>query len=265
MRPPRRRYSSVSRQNQIFSAWRASRTRSATASLPAPARAAALAASTSRPVPPQRGFAVDHLDALAVAALGEQLAGLARCLERARDAAGEMDRDDVVAAVDQRLPDGQEVADRRLGGGRQLGVGAPGARRSRVEPVASSSSRTGSPLQPTYRLTGGSARAGRARVEGSACCRSRSRQGACAADALCEHLGQLARLVHLDDDVTAADELAVGEQLGDRRPVGDRRELLADARVGQHVDRGERRVERLERGDRARREAARGRFRACPS
>ena len=36
-------------------------------------------------------------------------------------------------------------------------------------------------------------------------------------------------------------QLAVDEQLRDRRPVGDRRELLADARVGQDVDRRERR------------------------
>ena len=77
-------------------------------------------------------------------------------------------------------------------------------------------------------------------------------------------LGELAGLVHLGDDVAAADQLAVDEQLRDRRPVRERGELLADARVGQDVHRRERRAERLERRDGARREAAAG-ARACPS
>ena len=58
--------------------------------------------------------------------------------------------------------------------------------------------------------------------------------------------GQLAGLVHLRDDVAAADQLALDEQLGDRRPVGDRGELLADARVGEDVDGGVLRAEGLE-------------------
>ena len=76
---------------------------------------------------------------------------------------------------------------------------------------------------------------------------------------------ELARLVHLGDDVAAADELAVDEQLRDRRPVGQRRELLADPRVGEHVDGRERAPERLAGsrpcGPRSRTSAAR----ACPS
>ena len=56
-------------------------------------------------------------------------------------------------------------------------------------------------------------------------------------------LGELAGLVHLGDDVAAADQLALDEQLRDRRPVRQRRQLLADARVGQDVDGGERRAE----------------------
>src|ERR1700760_3238419 len=47
-----------------------------------------------------------------------------------------------------------------------------------------------------------------------------------------ERLLKLARLVHLGDDVAAADELAVDEQLRDRGPVRERRQLLADPRVG---------------------------------
>ena len=58
-----------------------------------------------------------------------------------------------------------------------------------------------------------------------------------------EHLGQLAGLVDLGHDVGAADQLALHEELRDRRPVRERGELLADPRVGQDVDRGERRVE----------------------
>ena len=72
MRPPRRRYSSVSRQNQIRSALRASRTRATTASLVgARARRGARGEHAAAEAAAGR-FAVDHLDALAEAALGEQ-------------------------------------------------------------------------------------------------------------------------------------------------------------------------------------------------
>ena len=80
-----------------------------------------------------------------------------------------------------------------------------------------------------------------------------------------ERLGQLARLVHLGDDVAAADQLAADEELRDRRPVRQRGQLLADPRVGQDVDRRERRAERLEGRDGAGGEAAARAPRACPS
>jgi hypothetical protein len=65
-------------------------------------------------------------------------------------------------------------------------------------------------------------------------------------------LRELSRLVHLGHDVTAPEQLAIDEQLRDRGPVGDRRELLADPRVGQDVDGGEGRVQRLQDRDGAR-------------
>ena len=49
---------------------------------------------------------------------------LAGGLEGAGDPARQVDRDDVLPGLEQRLPDGEEVADRGLGGGRQFGVGA---------------------------------------------------------------------------------------------------------------------------------------------
>src|SRR5207245_1088203 len=67
-----------------------------------------------------------------------------------------------------------------------------------------------------------------------------------------------ARLVHLEHDVAAADQLAVDEQLGDRRPVREARQLLADPRVGQDVERGVANAERVQRRRGAHREAARG-------
>ena len=69
-------------------------------------------------------FAVDHRDAFAQAALGQQRVRLARSLVGSRDAAREVDRHDVAAGLDQGLPHRQEIADRGLRGGRQLGVAA---------------------------------------------------------------------------------------------------------------------------------------------
>src|SRR6476659_2201587 len=43
-------------------------------------------------------------------------------------------------------------------------------------------------------------------------------------------------------DVRAADQLALDEHLRDRRPTGDPGQLLADARIREHVDRGDRRA-----------------------
>ena len=80
-----------------------------------------------------------------------------------------------------------------------------------------------------------------------------------------EGLGELAGLVHLRDDVGAADQLAVDEELRDRRPVRQLGELLADPRVGEDVHGGERLAERLQCRDGACGEAAARVPRACPS
>ena len=56
------------------------------------------------------------------------------------------------------------------------------------------------------------------------------------AELLLEHAGQLAARSQLLGDVGAADQLALDEDLRDRRPAGDLRQLLADRRVGEDVD-----------------------------
>ena len=65
-----------------------------------------------QPLAAAAALRVEHGHALG--AVAELLARLARGLDGARDAAGEVDRDDVAARVEQRLPDGEELADRRL-------------------------------------------------------------------------------------------------------------------------------------------------------
>src|SRR5581483_3919859 len=65
-----------------------------------------------------------------------------------------------------------------------------------------------------------------------------ARGGVAVAELLAELRLELAALLELFDDVGAADELALDEDLRDRRPAGDRREILADLGVGQDVDRG---------------------------
>ncbi len=77
-----------------------------------------------QPHPAAGGFRVQDLDAIAQATLCEQPVRLVGGLAGARDAAGEVDRDDILAGLDQGLPGGEEVADRGLGGGRQFGVAA---------------------------------------------------------------------------------------------------------------------------------------------
>jgi hypothetical protein len=73
------------------------------------------------PHPTAAGAAVDHMDALASAALVDQpLAGLRRRLVGAGDPGCEMDRDDRPAGVEERPVDLDEVADRRLRGRRSL-------------------------------------------------------------------------------------------------------------------------------------------------
>src|SRR5207248_10767990 len=59
------------------------------------------------------------------------------------------------------------------------------------------------------------------------------------------------------DDVRPTDELALDEDLRDRRPARKGRELLAEARIREDVDRGHRRAGRTEGGEGALRVAAR--------
>jgi len=54
-----------------------------------------------------------------------------------------------------------------------------------------------------------------------------------------EQLLQFARLVQLADDIGAADELALDVELGNRGPVGEVLDALADLRILEHVDRME--------------------------
>src|SRR5829696_6802333 len=64
---------------------------------------------------------------------------------------------------------------------------------------------------------------------------------------------EVARRVELLDDVRAADELALDENLRDRRPARELGQLLADLGVRQHVDRRDRRARLAERLERAHR------------
>ena len=103
-----------------------------TSAPPAPPRAAAAAAMITSPSPPQ---------AVAESNTNTREARSPSCsraccggADGARHAAREVDRDDLVAGVEQRLVDLEEVADRRLRRGRQLGLGSETAgsrRRSR--------------------------------------------------------------------------------------------------------------------------------------
>ena len=131
-RPPRRRYSSVSRQNQICACF--ARARGVLGDLRGPGARARLRRRGDRGEAEARRAAarVEHRDAFAQAALGELLARLQRGVVRARHRAREVDRDDVAAGVEQRLVGGEEVADRRLRRRRHVGRG-PQALVERVE------------------------------------------------------------------------------------------------------------------------------------
>src|SRR4029079_3538278 len=54
---------------------------------------------------------------------------------------------------------------------------------------------------------------------------------------LAQRRGELTALLELLDDVGAADELSLDAHLRDRRPAGDRGQLLPDLRIGKDVDR----------------------------
>src|SRR5439155_6282390 len=67
------------------------------------------------------------------------------------------------------------------------------------------------------------------------------------AERLLELLLELARHRQLLDDVGASDQLALDEDLRDRRPPVEPGELLADRRIWEDVDRRDRRAGLLER------------------
>ena len=120
IRPPRRRYSSVSIANHIFSCARASRARCGHGGAVGSVARRRGGREHHQTLAAAGGPGVDHVHALGPVA--ELLAGLLGRADGARHPAGEVDRDDVVAGVEQRLVDREEVADRRLRGGRQVGV-----------------------------------------------------------------------------------------------------------------------------------------------
>ena len=81
-----------------------------------------------------------------------------------------------------------------------------------------------------------------------------------AAERLVDLRLELAGGEELLGDVGAADQLALDEDLRDRRPLAEGRQLLPDPRVGEHVDGGDRRARLPQRLQRAHRVAARRRL-----
>ena len=69
---------------------------------------------------------------------------------------------------------------------------------------------------------------------------------------------ELAAFGQLLDDVCAADELALDEDLRNRGPAGKRRELLAKTRIREDVDCGHRRTRSAQGGESALRVTAGG-------
>ena len=123
IRPPRRRYSSVSTAKMIVIRSRSRRADVGGARQVGARRAIALLAAIAiSPWPGGAGVGVQDLDPLRRdAALDQRVARLPGRLHGARDAAREVDREHVVARLQQRLVDGQEVADRGLRRARQVG------------------------------------------------------------------------------------------------------------------------------------------------
>ena len=131
MRPPRRRYSSVSTANHIFRSARVVSTRSTTSSSDPPACATRAPASAIRPRPPaERSESITVTRSTPLRSASCSLAWRADSTVPG-DAARDVHRDDLEALVDERLVGLQEVADRRLRGRRQ----AVGAAQAAVEVV----------------------------------------------------------------------------------------------------------------------------------
>ena len=124
-RPPRRRNSSVSTANQTLSSRRSAWAASAASSARRARARRRRRGDRHHAEPRAGGGGVEHDQPRRVdPALHELVARLLGGRERARDAGGEVDREDVRAVVEQRLVDGEEVADRRLRGARHLARGA---------------------------------------------------------------------------------------------------------------------------------------------
>ena len=118
MRPPLRRYSSVSSANRNLSWPRACCARSAAAVGVTAAADRGCCRHQHQALGPARRLGVDHVHALGC--LAELLPRLLRRVDGPGKPAGEMDRDDLVAGGDQRLVDREEVSDRGLRRGRQI-------------------------------------------------------------------------------------------------------------------------------------------------
>ena len=121
IRPPRRRYSSVSGENQIFSPPRASAAGDhvlGAAAVGGDARPGEL----NQPGPPAPFGCRRSCSAPRPCRRRSRFAGLVGGLKGPRDSAGEMDRDDLHAVGEQGLVDGDEVADRGLRGADASGL-----------------------------------------------------------------------------------------------------------------------------------------------
>ena len=125
IRPPRRRYSRVSIANHIFSSSRVCSARASDGVGVAARRRRGRGAEHAEAHAAGRRARVHDVDPLAALAFVDQpLARLVGGLEGAGDAGRDVDRDDLLAGVEQRLVDGDEVADRGLRGGRAALGGA---------------------------------------------------------------------------------------------------------------------------------------------
>ena len=132
IRPPRRRYSSVSTANHIFRSARAASARRSTSSTSAPERGGlARAASTIRPRPPQPLSRVDHRRPVPASAPSCSLAWRAASTVP-EIAARDVDRDDVVPRL--RAAAGRRPGSRRSRAGRWWAAGRRSAGGRRTAP-----------------------------------------------------------------------------------------------------------------------------------
>ena len=175
IRPPLRRYSSVSIANHIRSRSRVSRhpLDDLLGRLPGVDRGRRR--QDEHPHPAASRAAVDDVDPFTAATLVDQpLPRLQSRFVGAGDPGGEVDRDDRPTRFQQRPVDVDEVADRRLRG-RRSRVARPEPLEERCRSPRSRSSLRCSPPSETYRLTCWTPRSFRRPREGRTSCRRRSR------------------------------------------------------------------------------------------